>query len=348
VPTDTPTPRPVGTILSYLAELDGYTHIYTVDLDYGTRMQLTSGSSDVGGINWFPDGVHILYSEYRPNGNSIRVVDSDGANTSILAAGERQDYVQAALSPDGSQVAFFSTREGHWALYVMPSTGGPERSLTGNTVFESVLSWSPDSLQIAFTPWHNTESPPFLGIARLDAADYVELTESSDEASSYPVWSPDGSQIAYRCYIREIAQICSIKPDGSGRRQLTQGPGGNVDPAWSPDSARIAFISWRDSRDPDTCENGDCNFEIYVMASDGSHQTNLTRNPAEDWSPVWSPDGSTIAFVSLRDEPAHPADCGDTCNSEIYVMDESGEDVRRVTDDSGPSWSPAWRPLPAR
>ena len=45
--------------------------------------------------------------------------------------------------------------------------------------------------------------------------------------------------------------------------------------------------------------NGDAG-DIYVMQADGGRQTRLTRNPADDYGPVWSPDGKQIAFVSDR------------------------------------------------
>ena len=66
--------------------------------------------------------------------------------------------------------------------------------------------------------------------------------------------------------------------------------------------AQIAFTSYRDG-----------NAEIYVMDADGSNLRNLTRNPALDWEPAWSPDGGRIAFTSGRDG-----------NLEIYVMDANG------------------------
>lgn len=86
---------------------------------------------------------------------------------------------------------------------------------------------------------------------------------------------------------------------------------------------RIAFMSDRDG-----------NLEIYVMNADGSGQTNLTNNPADDFLLAWPPDGRRIAFVSDRD--------GDR---EIYLMDADGSKqinlTRNPADEVFAVWSPS-------
>lgn len=78
------------------------------------------------------------------------------------------------------------------------------------------------------------------------------------------------------------------------------------------------------------------NLDIYRIDKNGV--VRLTDNPARDERPVWSPDGTKIAFISDRDG-----------NNEIYLMDADGENQRRVTfnewDDKNPSWSPDGRSI---
>jgi TolB protein len=69
------------------------------------------------------------------------------------------------------------------------------------------------------------------------------------------------------------------------------------------------------------------------MNADGSRQRRLTRNPAEDAEPAWSPNGRSIAFDSSRDG-----------NSEVYVMNADGTGQRRLTQDPADDFFPVWSP----
>ena len=91
--------------------------------------------------------------------------------------------------------------------------------------------------------------------------------------------------------------------------------------------ARIVCSSTRDG-----------NWEIYVMDANGESQIRLTHHPLKDLYPVWSPDGTRIAFVSTRNGG----------NYRIYIMDSDGRDPTRLTDgvwDKEPAWSPDGRKI---
>lgn len=80
----------------------------------------------------------------------------------------------------------------------------------------------------------------------------------------------------------------------------------------------------------------DGNREIYSMHADGSDQVNLTNDPADDYDPVWSPDGTQIAFVSNRSN-------GEEGGQHIFVMDADGSNLARIStqgDSQFPDWSP--------
>ena len=76
-----------------------------------------------------------------------------------------------------------------------------------------------------------------------------------------------------------------MNADGSKQRRLTDDPGDDQSPSWSPDGTRIAFAGLRDVEGGvDAPEE---NYEIYIMGEDGSDVVQLTDNTAWDWHPDW-------------------------------------------------------------
>ena len=125
-------------------------------------------------------------------------------------------------------------------------------------------------------------------------------------------------------------EIYRIRDNGTGLVRLTRNRFADTSPTWSPDGARILFVSNRDGDD-----------ELFVMDRDGGNMRQLTRNRRSDLTPRWSPDGRLIAFASDR---------GRTGEHEIWMMRTDGTRPRRLVDTvAHPAWqdaqlSPTWSP----
>ncbi|PKO20486.1 MAG: hypothetical protein CVU38_19830, partial [Chloroflexi bacterium HGW-Chloroflexi-1] len=228
-------------------------------------------------------------------------------------------------SPDASQIAFSSDRDGDYSeIYVMKADGTSQVRLTESYMSDYFPDWSPDGQQIAFES--DRGEPGYLNfdIYVMNAdhpAPPLNLTRHPAE-DRWPSWSPDGSRIAFASDRDGDFEIYMMNANGEGLVRLTENTANDVWPAWSPDGRRIAFVSDRDG-----------NTEIYVMNADGTGQVNLTRNPSEDGFPTWSPDGRRIAFDTNR-----------TGNFEIYLANVDGTGLANLTNDPADDRMPAWAP----
>jgi uncharacterized repeat protein (TIGR01451 family) len=138
-----------------------------------------------------------------------------------------------------------------------------------------------------------------------------------------PAWSPDAQKLAFTFpETVETTGIYVMNADGTGLVQLTDS-GNDFTPSWSPDGTRIAFTSYRVGEPP----NGSPN-RIYVMNADGSNQQKVFANSPSglvtESQPVWSPDGTKLAFIGQ-------ASVNGLSKVDVYLVNVDGTGLVRLT-----------------
>lgn len=259
----------------------------------------------------------ILFTSLEANAaeGELYQIQGDGSRSEPLESGVRD----IAYSFTGEQVAFVRdvpTGDGETAseLFVAPANNlGDAQQVTTLGSNISSPTWSPDGIQLAFSSDFDGDNEIWL--ITEDGNNLYQLTENEGIMDRDPAWSPDGRQIIYASD-REtpgLTKIYSIDPlDPSEPVRLGVLGGNSYAPSWSMDGTRITFVN---------DESGDS--DIFIMNADGTNQNLVTLddNQAEDRSPVFSPDGRWIGFISNRLDDRF----------QIYLVDVNGSNLQRIT-----------------
>ena len=232
--------------------------------------------------------------------------------------------------PSGDDIAFVSSRDGDYAIYLMDADGSGEGRLTeerGDTsteagvLFQTDPAWSPDARRIAFASAR--EGSYDIYVMEADGTGTRRLTSSSANDKG-PSWSPDGRRIAFS-RSDDGGHVWVMDADGTGARRLTDELAVEGEPSWSPDGRWIAYTRRASGSDLR---------EIWVARPDGSGRRPVTKLAARSYGPDWSPDSERLAFSADRDGAGY----------DIYTIRLDGSGLRRAVRPAGDSFEPAWSP----
>ena len=287
---------PDGTQILFVSSKGGKGDIYKMDVEpFAPSKILSSKVSNLNTPAYSPRGDKLLYvAEPEDKSGQLHLVDLATKDDVVIFKGETAD-MHPVFAPDGRSIALQHRLDANAEICLISVDGGEVRNLTQNPARDILPSWSPDGTRIAFASNRDGNYDVFaLYVMNADGSNPHRLYYSN-AISTFPSWSPDGRIIAFANDKEDMRtgnfEIFAIEPETANAEQrLTFRAKYDIDPQFSPDGKRIAFVT-----------NTDGNWEIYLMNSDGSGLLRLTRNTAVDTHPTWSPDGRRIIFSSERD-----------------------------------------------
>jgi Tol biopolymer transport system component len=274
----------------------------------------------------------IAFVTDRDGNSDIYTMEPDGT-AQTNRTNHPADDTDPAWSPDGTKIAFTSTRDSDAGeIYVMNADGTNVTRITNNSDYDKEPVWSPDGTKLAFT--RMVIPPP------------PEETCGNNRFC----WGDFSGTILHD-------DIYVMNADGTNEIQLTDSLGYDNFPAWSPDGTKIVYAATNYTfccNNPMAgcpCMLGANYTVIYVMDADGGYKQALTERVAEenssqyDHAPAWSPDGTKIIFSrsllaawAVNDGPSQGG-------NQLFIMNPDGSDLERFDESNTfdcdePAWSP--------
>ena len=260
-----------------------------------------------------PDGQWVAYSvdksSLKSDKNETRIwmiPASGGDALPMTAEGVTSEHPR--WSPDGKLLAFLSERnEGKKQVWLLNRLGGEAQQLTETVQDVEDFAWSPDGRHFVLVLKDPT--PEELDAAKEKSASPTPSSAADDDpkdkkSKSKKPWVIDRLQFKLDevGYVdRRRTHLYVFDLSKKSLTQVTSGDFDDTEPAWSPDSKLLAFASNRSTPDPDATYNTDI-WSVSANNTDkGAHLTQITTNPGADSQPTWSPDGQSIAYVTMLD-----------------------------------------------
>ena len=311
-----PRPSPDGSVILFRGNRAGTSDLWALPVEGGEPRQLTSGPTEDYNGGWSPDGSMIAFNRIDQGRQTAWIYSVEDGSERQLSTEGYESFNGIGWSPDSREILVHSRRTGLLDIWAYPVDGGEPRQITRDIRTDNGGSYSPDGRWVAFHSERGGQDDVWVIPAAGGAASRV----TDDPAEEFDIrWRPDGRGLTF-ARDENVSHVYALEPGGEARA-ITTGDEDRFLFDVSPDGEWIVHGIESAGND-----------DIHLTRVDGTESRPLVTSPVDDDAARWSPDGSTIAFLSNR---------GGDFN--LFTIDvESGETMQLTTIPAQlPRWSPS-------
>ncbi len=263
---------------------DAYvSQLWLINVASGTSFQLTRGKKSAGQAEWSPDGRWLAFvTERESTAIEPLAVEKKDEKTAQARSQDKEKDQREPKKEEGKETGHSDQKPRQHQIWVISPEGGEAWQLTKSETDVEHFHWSKDSRWIAFTA-----DPPATKAAKDRKEKYAEYEVFEKDYEQHQLWLVDATAAARSCLPAEAKQLTSDASMNIGSFN------------WSPDSTKIAFSA---SSNPLLAFSGDQ--DIYLLdLKQNNAVAKIIALPGPDESPVFSPDGTQLAFSTALAQP---------------------------------------------
>ncbi|HEV7395728.1 MAG TPA: carboxypeptidase regulatory-like domain-containing protein, partial [Pyrinomonadaceae bacterium] len=260
-----------------------------------------------------------------------------------LIANQTLNFTGTGTTGLVGKIAFLKrSAQGQVAIINADGTGESILTNIGNCDNEGPPAWSPNGAKIAFSKCDVNGNTSDIATMNADGSNITSVASDLQHYELFPTWSPEGTRLSYtfgECSGTEsgnvVPDVYAINASGGLKTNLTNSVIADGLSNWSPNGSSIVFTRGTLA----DCSGTEAESDLYTMDAVGGNEQRITNAAGGDFFPVYSPDGSKIAFMRSTENPT-----SGTSNEVIFVMNADGTGQTQISPNvisvNKPTWSP--------